>query len=122
MDPELAAFEAARSDRGKRTDYEGHATTTNPKGAEIVDMAHSRHRERSRHEGTAAELARAYVANHPELEARYAGLGIEDLVPMVDACRASGNEERRIEIDAWLMAKFAPQTIEVVHTGTEADR
>lgn len=124
MDPELKAFEEARSDRAKRTDYDGHATKIQqgPRGAvEVVDMKASTHRDRTQHEGTAADMARAYVAAHPELEARYAGLGIEDLVPMIDACRVSGNEERRIEIDAWLMAKFAPQVISGVHTGTEAD-
>lgn len=124
MDPELQAFEEARSDRAKRTDYDGHVTRTmkTPRGAvEVVDMKASTHRERTQHEGTAADMARAYVASHPELEARYAGLGIPDLVAMVDACRATGNEERRIEIDVWLMAKFAPQVISGVHTGTEAD-
>lgn len=123
MNADLEAFEAARSDRAKRTDYSGHRTTKHPKsGNEIVDMQRSKHRDRNRHEGTAADLARAYVEAHPELEARYGGLEIPELVAMIDAMRAAGNEERRIEIDAWLMAKHPPQHITGVHTGTEADR
>ncbi len=123
MTPELEAFETARADRAKRTDYAGHRTTKHPKsGAEIVDMKRSKHRTRDRHEGTAADLARAFVAAHPELQARYESFSLDELVGLIDVCRDSGNDERRIEIDAWLMATYPPQHLTGVHTGTEADR
>ena len=122
MDTGLQAFEDARADRAKRTDYKGHAMTRNAKGADVVDMAKSKHRERTQHEGTAAELARDYVDAHPELAGIFGGLSIQDLVLGADLARASGNTEQLAKIDAWLMAKFAPQLIGVVHTGTEADR
>jgi hypothetical protein len=111
MDAALQAFEDARATRALRTDYEGHATTVNPKGAVIVDMASSTHRDRTEHVGTAAELARAYVDAHPELAVIYGDLSLEQLVWAVDAAREAGNEEKRITIDAWLMAKFPPQII-----------
>lgn len=122
MDQSLQEFEAARADRAKRTDYDGHVMTVNEKGAEIVDMRASKHRDRTRHEGTAADLARAYVDAHPELASIYGDLSLEQLVTAVDNARLAGNEEKRITIDAWLMAKFRPQVIGVVHTGTAADR
>jgi hypothetical protein len=111
MDPELQAFEDARSNRALRTDYEGHVMTANAKGLKVVDMEKSKHRERTRHEGTAADLARAYVAGHPELETRYGRFGLERLVQLVDSARDRGDPETVAEIDAWLMAKHAPQVI-----------
>ena len=111
MDKQLQEFADAAANRALRTDYEGHATTTNRKGLEVVDMEKSTHRGRTRHEGTAAELARAYVDSHPELEQRYGRFGIERLVQLVDSARDRGDPETVAEIDAWLMAKFAPQHI-----------
>lgn len=93
MDPELEAFEAARQARNLRTDYDGVAS------------------QRTRHEGTAAELARAYVDHHPELEQRYGGFGIPRLVQLVDAARDRDDLETVAEIDAWLMASHPPQHI-----------
>ncbi len=111
MDAELAAFEAARADRAKRTDYEGHALTTNEKGAVIV-APESKHAERTEHKGTAADMARAYVAkNRERLEKLYGSFGIPRLVQLVDSARDRGDDETRIEIEAWLMSEFAPQVI-----------
>lgn len=59
----------------------------------------------------ARSLADAYVAAHPDLEARYGGFGIPDLVALIDAARARGDEERRVEIDLWLLHAFEPQRI-----------
>jgi hypothetical protein len=104
MNADLAEFEAARADRAKRTDYEGH------------------HAERVRHEGTAADLARAYVDDHPELEARLGAYTLSELVGLVDTFRAQGNETRVAEIDAWLMAEFPPQHIGVIAEPERIDR
>lgn len=134
MDPELAAFEDARSNRETRTDPEIHKyLPPDEKGAVRLDMEASTYRDRlrpigtpaapgARHKGVAAELARAYVDSHPELETIYGGLTVPHLVEAVDMARLAGDEEKRIRIDAWLMAKFAPFRIEGVHTGTAADR
>jgi hypothetical protein len=111
MDKQLQEFEDARANRALRTDYDGHVTTKDRKGNVVVDMENSKHRERTRHEGTAADLARAYVAAHPELEGRYGRFGRERLVQLVDSARDRGDPETVAEIDAWLMAKFAPQHI-----------
>lgn len=92
-DKDLAEFEAARADRTKRTDFAGDPTA------------------RDRHEGTAAELARAYVDKHPELEAKYGQFGIPRLVQLIDAARDREDVETVAEIDAWLMAKHPPQVI-----------
>jgi len=59
----------------------------------------------------ARALADAYVAAHPDLEARYGGFAIPDLVALLDAARARGDEERRVEIDLWLLHAFEPQHI-----------
>lgn len=111
MDAALQAFEDARATRALRTDYDGHALTRNPKGVVVVDMGKSRHRQRNQHEGTAANLARAYVASHPELATAYGGMSIDQLVLAVDAARAIGDIDTRAALDAWLMAKFAPQVV-----------
>jgi hypothetical protein len=111
MDRQLQEFDDARANRALRTDYDGHVATLNAKGVEVVDMERSKHRERTRHEGTAADLARAYVDGHPELETRYGRFGIERLVQLVDSARDRGDPETVAEIDAWLMAKHAPQHI-----------
>lgn len=97
MNPELEAFEAARSNRALRTDHPDHETG---------------YATRTRHEGTAADLARAYVDSHrTELEAKYAAFGIPRLVQLVDAARDRGDLETVAEIDAWLMAVHPPQNI-----------
>lgn len=109
MDADLEAFEAARSDRAKRTDYEGHGQIeVDEKGGARVS-ADSTHRDRTRHEGTAAELARAFYAkNSARLDVFYGSLGIERLVQLIESARDRGDEETRAEIDAYLMAKFPP--------------
>ncbi len=157
MDPELEAFERARTNRETRTDPSTHTfvvqkklvpkrnflgrVVLDPKTGEpqmeeidgpVVPAPDSPHRDRlrpmgtpaapgARHEGVAADLARAYVDAHPELETIYGGLGVDQLVTAVDMARLAGNEEKRVQIDAWLMAKFAPFNVSGVHTGTEAD-
>lgn len=93
MDADLQAFEDARATRSLRTDYAGGP------------------RSRSQHEGTAANLARAYVTGHPELAKRYSTFGIERLVQLIDAARDRGDLETVAEIDAWLMAIHPPQNI-----------
>lgn len=111
-DPELQAFEDARSNRALRTDYEGHGEiVVDEKGGARVS-ANSKHRERVRHEGTAAELARAYVDKHfDELQLKWGRFGIARLVQLVDSARDRGDLETVAEIDAWLMARFKPQVI-----------
>ena len=134
IDPELQAFEDARSNRDTRMDPAIHKfLPPDHKGAVRLDMENSTYRDRlrpigtpaapgARHEGVAADLARAYVDAHPEMEVLYGGLTVPQLVEAVDNARLAGDEEKRIRIDAWLMANFAPFRIEGVHTGTAADR
>lgn len=56
-------------------------------------------------------LADEYVVAHPELRERYGALTIPELVALIDLARESGNEERRIEIDIWINARFEYQQI-----------
>lgn len=57
------------------------------------------------------DLADAYVAAHPELQAKYGSLTIPELVALVDIARDAGNEEQRIRLDIWINAAFEFQTI-----------
>ena len=56
-------------------------------------------------------LADEYVTAHPDLQARYGALTIPECVALIDLAREAGNEERRIEIDIWINARFEYQQI-----------
>jgi len=56
-------------------------------------------------------LAQAYVKAHPELAQRYQAMTLEEIVPLVSKARQDGDEERRLELDIWLLATYEPQQI-----------
>lgn len=56
-------------------------------------------------------MADDYVRAHPELVESLKSFTIPELVSFVDLARGSGNEERRIELDIWIMAGFEFQDI-----------
>ena len=63
----------------------------------------------------AKEMAKAYVAdNRPAMSAAFDGLTRDDLVGLVSQYREDGTDEKRLLVDIWLLAEFAPQQI----TGT----
>jgi len=59
----------------------------------------------------AVTLAEAYVTENPDLFAPLRDLPIEDLVKSVDVLRAAGLEEEHWRVEAYLLAKFNPQSI-----------
>lgn len=137
MDPDLEAFERARANRETRTDPSTHTWVVQQKEIDVLDKLGRRtgrtakidgpvvpapdspHRARlrpmgtpaapgARHKGVAADLARAYVAAHPEKFFGFEGVEIPILVQAVDFARSQGDLERVALIDCWLMATFAP--------------
>lgn len=59
----------------------------------------------------AKQMALDYVAAHENEFLAYKDMTIPELVGLIDAYRAAGNEELRIKIDIWLLHAFEPQQI-----------
>lgn len=59
----------------------------------------------------ARTMARDYFADKAELVKILKPKTLEQLVAMVDAYRAAGDEENRIITDMWLLSEFSPQII-----------
>lgn len=59
----------------------------------------------------ARELAKEYVAAHPEKFAGLEHFGVPMIVELLGRRRAEGDEQGQWEIEAWLLACVAPQNI-----------
>lgn len=59
----------------------------------------------------ARQIASAYVLEKGDYFAKWADLSVEQLVTMVDEAREQNQEDRRIELDMYLLHRFAPQHI-----------
>lgn len=59
----------------------------------------------------AVELSTAYVEAHPELTAEMHDWDISRVVESVSVFRAAGFEEKQWQLEAYLLAKFEPQSI-----------
>ena len=60
----------------------------------------------------AKEMAKAYVAdNRAPMSAAFDRLTRDELVGLVTQYRNEGTDEKRLLVDMWLLAEFAPQQI-----------
>lgn len=63
-------------------------------------------------EAIARQLCENYVdAHRDELEARYGHLTQEQCVDMVGVYKKAGDQEKILEVKAWIMSEYPPQNI-----------